>query len=60
MENMLPENSFPQICVVSVIEFVRIVEIRQEYEGSVAMCATSCFFPATAASGRPLGITLSR
>jgi hypothetical protein len=22
MENMLPGNSFPQICVVSVIEFV--------------------------------------
>ena len=46
MENMLPENSFPQICVVSVIESLRIVEIWQEYEGSVDMCATSGFLPA--------------
>jgi hypothetical protein len=39
MEYMLPENSFPQICVVSEIESLRIVEIWQEYEGSVAMRA---------------------
>jgi hypothetical protein len=41
MENMLPGNSFPQICVVSVIQFVRVVEITQEYEGSVDACAKS-------------------
>ena len=37
MENMLSRNSFPQICVVSVIESLRSEEIRQEYEGSVAV-----------------------
>jgi len=31
MENMLSRNSFPQICVVSVIEFVGNREIQQEY-----------------------------
>jgi len=45
MENMPPENSFPQICVVSEIESLRIVEIRQEYEGSVDMHARFCCLP---------------
>ena len=31
MENMLPENSFPQICVVSVNESVGNVDLVQEY-----------------------------
>jgi len=46
MENMLPENSFPQICVVSVIESLPSEEIRQEYEGSVAVFSTGCPCPA--------------
>ena len=45
MENMPPENSFPQICVVSEIESLRIVEIWQEYEGSVDMHARFCCLP---------------
>ena len=44
MENMLSRNSFPQICVVSVIEFLRSVENKQEYEGSVAVFSTACMF----------------
>jgi hypothetical protein len=44
MENMLPENSFPQICVVSENEFLRSVEIKQEYERSVVF-STACLFP---------------
>ena len=35
MENMLPGNSFPQICVVSVIESVGNKETMQGYKGSV-------------------------
>jgi hypothetical protein len=35
MENMLPGNSFPQICVVSVNKSVGKVLIGQEYIGSV-------------------------
>ncbi len=31
MENMLPENSFPQICVVSVNKYVENVKLPQEY-----------------------------
>jgi hypothetical protein len=33
--NMLPENSFPQICVVSVNESVEISRFRQDYVRSV-------------------------
>jgi hypothetical protein len=33
MDNMLPENSFPQICVVSVNHFVENDIIPQEYGG---------------------------
>ena len=35
MENMLPGNSFPQICVVSVNEFVENWESIQDYIRSV-------------------------
>jgi hypothetical protein len=35
MENMLPGNSFPQICVVSVNQFVENKEVTQEHLGSV-------------------------
>ena len=35
MENMRPENSFPQICVVSVKECVENNSIQQEYGRSV-------------------------
>ena len=35
MENMRPENSFPQICVVSVNQFVEIEVVMQEHGGSV-------------------------
>jgi hypothetical protein len=42
MENMLSRNSFPQICVVSVNQFLRIAEIRQEYEGSAARYVKTC------------------
>ena len=45
MENMLPESSFPQICVVSEIESLRSAEIRQEYEGSVVFFPTARLFP---------------
>jgi hypothetical protein len=31
MENMLPGNSFPQICVVSVNKYVENFTIKQEY-----------------------------
>jgi hypothetical protein len=34
MENMLSRNSFPQICVVSVIQCVGNLDIQQEYVGS--------------------------
>jgi hypothetical protein len=37
MENMLPGNSFPQICVVSVNKFVEIAYFTQEYRRSVAI-----------------------
>jgi hypothetical protein len=36
MENMLPGNSFPQICVVSVNKCVEKQSFSQEYLGSVA------------------------
>jgi hypothetical protein len=31
MENMLPGNSFPQICVVSGNKYVEIIDLSQEY-----------------------------
>ena len=34
MENMPPGNSFPQICVVSVNEYVEISDVTQEHIGS--------------------------
>jgi hypothetical protein len=37
MENMLPGNSFPQICVVSVNKFVEIAHLAQEYRRSIAI-----------------------
>jgi hypothetical protein len=37
MENMMPENSFPQICVVSVYEFVEIADLIQEHGRSMAL-----------------------
>jgi hypothetical protein len=37
MENMLPGNSFPQICVVSVNKSVGIAYIVQGYGRSVAL-----------------------
>ena len=36
MENMLPGNSFPQICVVSVNKHVEIARITLEYRGSMS------------------------
>ena len=36
MNNMRPENSFPQICVVSAHQFVGIASLRQEYGGIVS------------------------
>ncbi len=36
MENMLPGNSFPQICVVSVNQSVEKQELAQEHLRSVA------------------------
>jgi hypothetical protein len=36
MENMLPGNSFPQICVVSVNECVEKAGLSQEHVGIVA------------------------
>jgi hypothetical protein len=33
--NMLPGNSFPQICVVSVHDIVEIPRIAQEYLGAM-------------------------
>jgi hypothetical protein len=36
MENMLPGNSFPQICVVSVYKHVGNRELIQRHFGSVA------------------------
>ena len=37
MENMLPGNSFPQICVVSVNKSVGNAYLTQEYRRSVAI-----------------------
>jgi hypothetical protein len=37
MENMLPGNSFPQICVVSVNKCVEIEHMAQEYRRSIAI-----------------------
>jgi hypothetical protein len=34
--NMLPENSFPQICVVSINKIVEKPGFAQEYFGAVA------------------------
>jgi len=36
MKNMLPGNSFPQICVVSVNKFVENSYFTQEYLGALA------------------------
>ena len=44
MENMLSRNSFPQICVVSVIEFVGDRGIQQEYVGSGSLSNQSIYF----------------
>jgi hypothetical protein len=35
MRNMLPGNSFPQICVVSVNDSLEVVESAQDYGSSV-------------------------
>ncbi len=35
MDNMVPGNSFPQICVVSVNHSVETLEIMQDYRGCV-------------------------
>jgi hypothetical protein len=37
MQNMLPGNSFPQICVVSVNKYVENLEVRQEYGWALAL-----------------------
>jgi hypothetical protein len=42
MENMPPENSFPQICVVSVNHSVEIKSLTQEYLRSVALSNDIC------------------
>jgi hypothetical protein len=42
MENMLPGNSFPQICVVSVNQSVGKASIRQQYIGSVYQGNHNC------------------
>jgi hypothetical protein len=42
MENMLPRNSFPQICVVSVNECVGNEDIKQEYIGRGALSNLLC------------------
>src|SRR5580692_7760959 len=44
MGDIVPENSFPHICVVSVIESRRGLEIKQEYEGSVGTHAAAWLF----------------
>jgi len=36
MKNMLPGNSFPQICVVSVNNIVENRDFAQEYLGAMA------------------------
>jgi len=55
MEDMLSRNSFPQICVVSVTQSLRIVLIRQEYEGSGPAHVKSCqLAPPTAPPQKPL------
>jgi hypothetical protein len=35
MKNILPGNSFPQICVVSVGDSLEVVESAQDYGSSV-------------------------
>ena len=35
MRNMLPGNSFPQICVVSVDDSVEVLTLEQDYVRSV-------------------------
>jgi hypothetical protein len=41
MQNMLPGNSFPQICVVSVKEFVENSEFGQDYVRSMTLSNNS-------------------
>jgi hypothetical protein len=41
MENMLPRNSFPQICVVSVNKYVENSETLQEYGWSMTLSNTA-------------------
>ena len=36
MDNMLPGNSFPQICVVSVNKHVDIAHVTHEHGGSMS------------------------
>ena len=42
MENTMPENSFPQICVVSINKCVGNVDMLQEYGRSVAIGDMAC------------------
>ena len=42
MENMLPGNSFPQICVVSERKYVEIVDLSQEYVRSGVLSNLDC------------------
>jgi hypothetical protein len=42
MENTMPENSFPQICVVSVNKCVGNADMLQEYGRSVAIGDMAC------------------
>jgi hypothetical protein len=42
MGNMLPGNSFPQICVVSVCKFLNILDFRQDYGRRVDISNLSC------------------
>ena len=44
MENMLSRNSFPQICVVSVIECVGNLDIQQEYVRSGSLGNKNVYF----------------
>ena len=53
MENMLPGNSFPQICVVSITESVEMVNFIQEYGRSVANSNQSFFTNRSLANGAP-------
>ena len=44
MENMLSRNSFPQICVVSVNQFVGNQDIKQEHVRSRALSNQDVYF----------------